>query len=244
MRILRRRNQADSAERLCGQRLVRIVAEVGGREIDAREADGALPQVVGLLSVYGLLDDYRSRRIAAALLELRDHLPDRHVDDLREAPQLVQPRGPFLRKIGRPELDGRGRAIVHDRPALPVEHRPSRSLERNRAELIVDGRVQVLRPGENLQRPEPEEEHAEDSDRDAAQNRDPQRDLRCQPERLGDTWRRRHERSRTRAVRGRSPSPPRPDLGASQAAAPPRGRSAAGGRAGGRARRPAPSGSS
>jgi hypothetical protein len=31
---------------------------------------------------------------------------------------------------------------------------------------LLTRRVQVLRPGENLQRPEPEEEHAEDGDRD------------------------------------------------------------------------------
>ena len=243
MLVLGRGDQSNVTEHLCGERLIRVVAQVRGSEVDAREIACAFLQVHGLFPVDRLLDDYRRRRVAAALLQLADHLRDRHVDDLREALQLFQSRGPLLGEIGRPELNRGCRAIVDDRPALAVEHRPSRGLERDRAELVVHRGVQILRPGEHLQRPEPEEEDAEDRDRDAAQNRDPQRDLRGQPERLGHSGRRWHEGARPRAVRGGAPAPPGADAGASQAAAPPRARSAAGGRDAGRAHRRAASGS-
>jgi len=148
--VLIRRDQSHGPEHLRGERLIRVVAQVGGREFHAREVEGALLQVLRLLAVDRLPHDHRRRRIAAPLLQLGDHLVDGHVDDPGKAAELVQPRRPLLGKIGRPELDRGGRAVVHDRPALTVEDRPPLSLERNRTELVVQCGIQVLRARENL----------------------------------------------------------------------------------------------
>ena len=53
-----------------------------------------------------LLHDHRRERIALARGDPRQHLLDRHVDDLREALQLAEAQVPLVRQVGRPERDG------------------------------------------------------------------------------------------------------------------------------------------
>src|SRR5437764_420155 len=110
----------------------------------AREDTLTLLQVEVLRPVDRLLDRDRDAGVAAALLELRDHLGDGHIDDLREPAELVEPCRPRLRQIGGQKLNGGGGAVVDDRLPVTIDDRAARGLERDRAELVVERRVQVL----------------------------------------------------------------------------------------------------
>ena len=139
---------------------------------------GSLEQVVDRrVPLDRLADDDRRDRVVAAPLDPVQQRRDGDAQDLREPFQLVQARRPGLGQVGGEELDGRAGDVRHERPALAVEDLAARRLDPHRAELVVQRRPQVLRAREHLQRPEPEEEHAEDDERERPEDPDPQREL-------------------------------------------------------------------
>ena len=211
---LRGRDLVHVAEHLGREVAVRVVAQVRVGDADARELLGVLVEVVDRRRPLDVLaHDHRRDRVAAARLDPAQHLVDRDVHDPREPPQLVQARGPGHRQVGRVQLDRRAGDVDHERPAVHVEDLAARRLDADRANLVVERRLQVLRPGKHLQRPEPEEEDAEGEQRDRAEDPDPQRELRREAVRALDARVGRQEAVGARAMAARA--------GASQGAAPP-----------------------
>ena len=90
------------------------------------------------------------------------------------------------RSLGQ-SAEGRARVVVDEQTAVAVEDRPARRLEPDGAQLVVPRHAQVLVAGEDLQRPEPQEQRGEDEQDDTAEDRDPQRGLRRQAVRLFDS---------------------------------------------------------
>src|SRR6187551_1134831 len=86
--------------------------------------------------------------------------------------------------------------------AVPAtfEDRAARGLDADEPELVRLGRVQVLVAREHLERPQAEEEDDENEERERAENRDAQRQLRCQAVRLADARIRRQEAPGRRAL--------------------------------------------
>ncbi len=167
------RDLADVAEHVGEQGLRVVLAQVGEARVHARELAAVLRQVVELRLVYRDLDGHRGQRVVLPLLELGEDPGERHVDDPGELLHLRV--ATLLRQIGRPHLDG-GRADVRDEhAALAVDDRAARRLAADGAELVVQRRVLVPRAGEDLERPQAEEEHGEDRERDRGEDRHPKR---------------------------------------------------------------------
>src|SRR5439155_15500746 len=99
------------------------------------------------------------------------------------------------------------------RETVAVEDLAALGLESDRANLVVERRLQVLRPREHLQRPEPEEQDPEGDQRDRAEDPDPQRELGREAVRPLDPGVGRQETVRPRAASACT--------GTSQGAAPP-----------------------
>ena len=104
------------------------------------------------------------------------------------------------RQIAHPQLHGGAGDVRDDDAAAAVEQRTAGSLHADEAELVRLGRVQVRVPREHLQRPEAEEEHDEGEQRNASEDRDAQRELRCQAVRLDDARVGRQEAARRSAA--------------------------------------------
>ena len=139
-----------------------------------------LLEVVDLVVVDCRLDGDRRQRVGAAVVDLPREARRRYIEHHGEAlDHSVAPL--LLRHVPDPELDRRPRHIADDQLALAVEDRTSRRLDADRAELVVLRRVEVARAREHLQRPEPEEEHREDGDRDDAEHADADREPRREP---------------------------------------------------------------
>ena len=68
--------------------------------------------------------------------------------------------------------------------AVAIEDRAARSRHAHVAALVVLRRAQELLAVQDLERPQAQEEHGEDRDREHAEDADPQRELRRQPIRL------------------------------------------------------------
>jgi hypothetical protein len=150
------------------------------------------------------LDRHRRQWIALARRDSGEHLLHGDVENLRERTELCEAGVPRLRQVGRPQLDGRSVDVVHKHVSVAVENRRARGIDTQRAQLVVPRGAQVLVPCEDLQRPEAQEERAEDEQRDAAEHRDPQRGLRRQAVRLLDA---RVVREEGRASQAAAPLP-------------------------------------
>ena len=202
------RDLADVAEQLRGDRALRVVAQERARELDARELVPAFPDVVDDWLVDADLDRDRRQRVALALGDPGQHLADRDVHDARKPLQLVLARAPRLRQVGRVELESRAGTVVDERHAVPVEDHAARRFDADRAQLVVLCDAEVLVACQDLERPQPQEERAEDDERDRAEDRDAERQLRRQTVRLLDPRIRREERAASQAgaprARGRS----------------------------------------
>ena len=173
------RDLPDRTEHLRAQRAVRVMAQVGARDLDARELVAVLGEVEHDVVPRRLVDRHGGERIAAVLAEVGRDLPEGHLHEPRELLELRVPT--LLREVRRPDAD-RGAGHVRDqRDAVPVDDRPARRLHRHRAQLVVLRRPEVLASREHLERPEPQEEDAEDDERDDAEDADPDRDLRREP---------------------------------------------------------------
>ena len=139
-----------------------------------------LLEVVDLVVVHGRLDRDRRERVDAVLVDLAGEALRRHVEHGREA--LDHPVAPLLLgHVADPELDRRSRHVPDDHLALAIEDRPTRRLDPDRSQLVVLGRVEIARPREHLERPEPEEEQREHGDRDDPEHADPDREPRREP---------------------------------------------------------------
>jgi hypothetical protein len=101
-----------------------------------------------------------------------------HVEEARDTTKRLLPLlGSELVQGGRPELRHRARHVGHEHLAVPVEDGASRRGSAEGAHLVVARFVEVLLAGDDLERPEAEEEDAEDGDREDAEDRDPQGEL-------------------------------------------------------------------
>ncbi len=94
--------------------------------------------------------------------------------------------------------------FVDEHVAVPVEDRPARRVDPERAHPVVVRRGEVLVAGQHLQRPEPEEEHREDGERDEAEHAT--RSASCGVSRYGSSTRgsRRQEPPRAGVAQPRS----------------------------------------
>ncbi len=194
---LLRRDLARVPEDLRGESRVRIVPKIDLDDLDPGELRPPLVQVVHLLLADRGLDDDRRERIEAALLHLPREGAGRHVEDVREP--LHEVVAPLLRHVAHPQLDRRSGDVRDHDASATVEQRATRGLDADQPELVRLSSGEVLVAGEHLQRPQPEEEHAEHGEREDAEDRDPQRELGRQPMRLA------HARVRRQEAIGRSP---------------------------------------
>jgi hypothetical protein len=199
------RDLADVPERLRGERAVRVLAQVAVRQAHAGELVLPLPDVRVLVRMDAVLDHDGRERVVLVLLHAREDLAHRDVDDLRELPQLRALGRPALREVGGPQLDARAERVDDERLAVPVEDRAARRVERADAHAVVVCGGRVLRPGEDLERPQAQEQHREHAERERAEDRDAERELRGQPVRLADAGIRRQERARRAASQGGAP---------------------------------------
>ena len=90
----------------------------------------------------------------------------------------AQPRRTRRRQRGGHDLHGVGRAAADDRLARAIEDLPARGGNRQWPHVVGVGLLHVLFAGEHLQEPQAEEDDREHHQRQAAQHRDPQRQLR------------------------------------------------------------------
>ena len=213
---LLRRDLADMTKDVRAERQVRIVPERGRVDVDAPVLVLVLEDVRGLRAVHAAFDRDRRQRIGRVPPQQPDDRPRRHVEDAGEAAELSQLARPRLRQVLRPDTDDGAGHVRHEWTAALVDDRPSRRLDPNRADLVVLGLGQVVRPGQHLQRPEPKQEHREDGEREQPEDADAQGELGREAVRDLDVLVRREEL--------RSPQPPqrRPcSGGATQSGAPP-----------------------
>ena len=176
------RDLTDVPEQLCGDRLVVVVPQVRLHDLHAREVDLMLLQVGDLVFADGGLDGDRIDRVVPAGIDIRRELAHGYVENGCEPADFAV--APVLRQISDPQLDRGPGGVVDDHGSVPVEDRPAESLDPNQPELVVLRGGEVLGPREKLERPEPEEQDAEDQQRGRTQDADAHRQPRRQPVRL------------------------------------------------------------
>ncbi len=173
---LRRRDLADVAEQLRRERVVRVLADVRA----AYDHAGELVLVLREVRDHGVArcvpDDHRRDEVAAAAFDRRRDLVQRRPRHAREPAQLRVALVVDLRQVVRPELHRLSRVVEHNHAAVPVEDRPARGEDPQRAVRVGLRLVDVLRSCEHLQRPETEEERCKDDEHDDAQHGDAQRE--------------------------------------------------------------------
>ncbi len=179
--VLLRGDLADVAEHLGSERLVRVLAQVAVLRLHTRELGSPLFEIVDLVLAQSTLHDDRRQRIGAVLLQLRDHRRYRDARHHRDGLQLLQLRVPRLRQVGRPELEPRPRHVLHENVTVLVEDRAARRLESQRTDTVVVRLGEVALAGQDLKRPEAQEEDGEHPERQEREDRDPERGLRREP---------------------------------------------------------------
>ena len=143
-----------------------------------------LLEVVDLILVHGALDGDRREQVVALRVDLAGEPAERHVEDLRQAPEHRVTT--LLGQVGDPDLHLGTRGVGDDRVSLVVEDRAARGVDAKRAELVVLRRVEVTIAREHLERPEPEEDEPEEAERDRSEDADPERETGCEAVRLLD----------------------------------------------------------
>ena len=212
---LPRRNLPDVAEDVREQRLGVVLAQVGRGDLDTWELTVALGEVGDLVGMDRDLHRHRSQRVLHPLLEACEQFGERHVEDHRKPLHLRV--ATLLRQVDRDDVD-RGRGCVRDeRAAFPVEDRAALRLDRECAQLVVPRSGLVLRAREDLQRPQPEQQHGEDGQRDRGEDRHPQRHAGREQVGLFDPWIGREET--VGPVAGRASQPRAPPVHAGPEAA-------------------------
>src|SRR5581483_119833 len=218
------RDLPDVAEQLRRERLVGVVAQVGGLDAHAGEVAAVLLQVAHLVHRYAGLDRDRVGQLAAVLVHLAREVGGGHAEHPGETLDLAV--APLPAQVAHPQPDGAPGPVVDEDAAVAVEDGAPRRLDPDRAQLVVLRRRQVVVAREDLQGVEPEEQRPEDDERDGAEDTDPDGEARRQPVGLV-----RLRVGRQEAPRGRSPlavggararqraPPPSPALPAPAAAA-------------------------
>ncbi len=173
------RDLADVAEHLRRERLVGVVPQVRLLDLDARELGGVLVEVGDLVLADGGLDRDRVDRVGCALVDLLRERERRHAQDAGEP--LDDGVAAVSGQVADPQLDGGASDVVDDDAAVPVEDRPARRLDPDRAELVPLRLRQVRVARQHLERPEPEEQHREDREGDDPEDPDPEREPRREP---------------------------------------------------------------
>src|SRR4029450_9711760 len=84
-------------------------------------------------------------------------------------------------RVGGPDLPSGGSGVLDEDPAVAILDRPARRIGPHHAKLVVLRGDVVLVPGEDLQRPEPEEEDREGGEREEAEDPDAEHELRGEP---------------------------------------------------------------
>ena len=200
------RDLADMTEELGREVAEGITADECVHDGDTRELGFPLPEELHLGLAGVLLHGDRGARGALVLLDLLSDVPERDAQDMRQPLQLAV--GPVVGEVRRADAD-RGRArVVDDHPVVPVADRPSRSLDPFRAELVVLGGLEVLCPGQDLQRPQAEEEDGKGDDHEEAEDPDPKDHLRRQPIRRPGARVRRQETAGSKACASASQRTP------------------------------------
>ena len=166
------RDLAHVAEQLCSERVVRIVANVRRAERHARELVRVLGEIVAERLARAVANGDRGERVASPRLDACCDLIERHLCQTRDALELPVTLDVDLRQVGGPELHGCRRGVHHEGLSVAIDDRAPRRLDAHGPIRVRAGLVDVLRPGEHLQRPEPEEERSEDDEHDDAERAD------------------------------------------------------------------------
>jgi hypothetical protein len=174
---LTRGDRADVAEQLGGHLAERVGPQVDAGQLHARELLGALGQRHQGPPVGVDLDrDGGVREVLRAVDDLSDRRR-RHPEEAAEALVEGGPSGRAGREQALVDLDGDGLAAGDDRLVVAIEDRPARRLDRDVADPVGVGQLDVLRAGEDLQVPEPEEDDGKEDEREAAERGDADREL-------------------------------------------------------------------
>ncbi len=178
----------------------RVAALVDVLELHAVEEPAPLEHVRGLAAVD--VERQRHRVAGVGARQVREHVPHariRHVQHPRQTlqhPALRLHRHRLLRALRDRARDGLGHPrrvdlhrepgrVRHDHIAVAVEDVAARRRHDDRAHAVLRGRGHVLVGVQHLQRPQPEEEDAEQHRGDHAQRRRPHRKRHRVGRRLG-----------------------------------------------------------
>src|SRR5207249_11078678 len=105
-----------------------------------------------------------------------------------ERAKLAETDVALFREVRDPDLHRQPGSVRDELLSVAVQDRPPRRLDPDVTKLVVLRRAQKLLAVEDLQRPEPEEQRREDSDRERPHQTDSQCELRRQPVRLLRAW--------------------------------------------------------
>jgi hypothetical protein len=201
------RDLADIAEDLRGDRAVVVATPIGLRDLHAGKLGLVLHQVRGLAIADVRVDQDRRQRVT---LRARVHFPahvllsePEQAGEALEHPHACVGGNVFERR--RPDLHDRAGCVRHEHGPVPVDDRAPGRLEAETADLVVLGVLEVALAGDDLERPQAEEERAEDGDDEDAEDGDAKRELRRDAIRLLDARVRRQEPRQARAGGSRQP---------------------------------------
>jgi hypothetical protein len=173
------RDLADVAEDLGGNPALVVAPQRHLADLDAREVVLVLEEVIDLRVGNVRLDRDRCEKVVLPCLEVALHLPVPEAEELRHAAERLLPLlGAQPVERSRPKLRDGARDVRHEHLPVPVEDRAARRRSPEGPDLVVARFVEVLLAGDDLERPEPEEQDAEDGDREDSEDRNPQGQLR------------------------------------------------------------------
>ena len=162
------------AEDLRCDRSLLVPAQVGLGDLHSGKLGLVLEQEGRPAIAHVGADGHRCQRIVGELLgDLGAHDLRAQAEDAGEAEEHRVPAGVgHVLERRRPHLDERSGHVGDEHVAVPVDDRAALRLEAEAADLVVLRVREVLVARDHLQRPEPEEERAEDDDGEHAE--DPQ----------------------------------------------------------------------
>ena len=176
---LLRRDLADVAEDVRGRRAVRVAADVDAVDGHPGVAVLVLAQEPDELDRDVALERDRARgQLLRLLPDLLADLGDPHPGDLRHALQHLGAAVPALRQLVRAHLQGEGGAVANQHLAVAVADLAAGRLHGHLAHAVALRLGQVLVAGQHLEVPEPEEDHPEYHQREAADHGNPRMELR------------------------------------------------------------------
>ncbi len=164
---------ADVSEHVRGERAERVGTNVARGYFDARELVGSLKNVRAREAADVLPDDHRVERVGLpTLVDAPGKRAERDVEHVREplhhliAVRLLAGLG----KIRRPDHDDATESVADEHGAVTVENGTSRSLQAHGANLVVPGNPKEIVAGEDLKRPQAQQEQREQNERERTEN--------------------------------------------------------------------------